>query len=455
VRSFAPRDLVSRALANPLFRRVVKNSGYLVSANALATAGSMLQGALAVRIVGVEGLGVLGIVTDFASNVNRLTSFRMSQLVVRYVGEFSAAQDEARAAAVFKAAGIVETVSSIVAVALILLLAPLAADYIVHDPATTDLFRLYGLAILGNLVMESSTGLLQVADRFHWLAWITVGSSVFTLVMMFLAFVTQGSLTEVVLVYAIGKAIGAIFVMGLAVVEAGRRWGRGWWKAKLSLLAPRWKEMARFATSTNIATTITLITRDSELLWLGLLTNPVQVGYYKVARALSGAVFLPVEPMVSTTYRETSVEVSHRRWPNVRYLFRSGSLLAAAWTLAAVFGLAVFGPWLIRLIYTPESLPAYPVLVILLVGVAIVNIFYWNRSLLMLLGMPQYPNWVHGIVGAGKIIGSILWVPIGGAVAMAGMLSGYFAVTTTILVRKSIQVLHRAEVEQPPPAVEG
>lgn len=447
-----PRDLFSRALAHPLLRRVLRNSGYLLSANALATTGSMLQGALAARLLGVEGLGAVGLVTDFASSVNRLTSFRMAQLVVRYVGEYSAADDETRAAAVFKAAAMVEMASSVLAVLLIVFLAPLAATYLVHDPGTASLFQLYSLAILANLVIESSTGLLQFTDRFHLLARITVFQSVLTLGLMVWAFFGDGGLTQVVGVYALGKGAGAILVSILAVNEAGRRWGRGWWKAPLSGLSSRWREMVRFATSTNVATTITLITRDSELLWLGGLSDPLQVGYYKVARALSNVVFLPVEPMISTTYRETSVETNHRRWPNVRYLLRSGSLLAGAWTLVAVFGLAVFGPWLIRLIYTAEFLPAYPVLVILLVGVAVVNIFYWNRSLLLLLGMPHYPNWVHGIVGAAKIVGSILWVPVGGAVAMAAMLSGYFAVTTGALVRKSIQVLRRAEVESPAPA---
>jgi hypothetical protein len=53
----------------------------------------------------------------------------------------------------------------------------------------------------------------------------------------------------------------------------------------------------------------------------------------------------------------------------------------------------------------------------------------------------DYPNWVHGITGTFKILGSILW-PVGGAMAMAAMLSGYFAVTTGVLV-SSIQVLRR------------
>ena len=439
------KRMTSRVAANPLLRRMLRNSGYLLSANGLATGGSMLQGALAARLIGVEGLGIIGLVTDFATNVNRLTSFRMGQLVVRYVGEFGAGDDEARAAATFKAAGLIEIASSLVAVALIVLLAPLAAQVLVRDPDTASLFRLYGVAILANLMNESATGLLQLSNRFGLLARITVGQSLLTLALMAVVFAGGGGLTQVVLVYTLGKASGALATSAVALVEARRRWGGGWWRARLPSLSSRWREMARFATSTNLATTITLITRDSELLWLGLLSDPVQVGYYKIARALAGIVSLPVEPMISTTYRETAVEVSHRRWPNVCYLLRSGNLLAGAWTLAAVFGLAVFGPWLIRVVYTAEFLPSYPVMLVLLIGAAAVNIFYWNRSLLLLLGKPAYPNGVHAIAGSLKIVGSILWVPFGGAMTMAGLLSGYFVVTTGVLVRKSMQVLGQAE----------
>src|SRR3972149_633335 len=172
------RGIVSRAADNPLLRRMLRNSGYLLSANSLATAGSMLQGALAARLVGVEGLGIVGLITDFASNLNRLTSFRMGQWVVRYVGEYSAANDEQRAAAAFKAAGLVEVGSSVVAGLLIVSLAPLAATYLAHAPATASLFRLYGLAILANLMNESATGLLQLSDRFSLLARVTVGQSI-------------------------------------------------------------------------------------------------------------------------------------------------------------------------------------------------------------------------------------------------------------------------------------
>jgi O-antigen/teichoic acid export membrane protein len=443
--SWSPARLWSRLASNPLLRRVMKNSGYLLSATTVSTAMSMVQGALAARMLGVEGFGLVGLITDFGSNINRLTSFRMSQLVLHYVGDYTEQGKPREAAAVFKAAGLVEIASSLLAVGLIVFLAPLAAQALAHDPGTASLFILYGLAILANLMMESSTGLLQLADRFAALSWITVGQSVVTLVLMAVAFGRHGDILAVVIAYTVGKASGALASSGAALVEARLRWGSGWWKAPLRLLADRRREMVRFAWSTNLSTSIALLTRDSELLWLGAFSSPTQVGYYKVARAVTNILFVPVNPLISTTYREASLEVSARRWPNVRYLLRSGSLLASIWTLPAALGLVFFGQAFISWIYTPDFSQAYVPLLILLIGTMAVNILYWNRSVLLLLGQPAYPNWVQLWAGLLKIGATAVYVPVSGAIGMAVLLSTYFVGTTAVLVARAQQALKRAE----------
>jgi hypothetical protein len=37
------------------------------------------------------------------------------------------------------------------------------------------------------------------------------------------------------------------------------------------------------------------------------------------------------------------------------------------------------------------------------------------------------------------------WVPVGGAMAMAALLSGYFVATTAVLVRKAMRLLQRTQ----------
>jgi len=449
--SFSPRRWARRLIENPLLRRVVRNSGYLFSANSGAAVLSMGQSALSARLLGVAGFGLLGVITQFASVVNGLTSFRMSQLVVSYVSQFEAKGDDRRAAAVFKAAGLAEMSSSLLAYALVLALAPLGAQLLAHDPGTARLFAIYGLMVLANLMAESATGLLQVLNRFRLLAAITVGQSALTLALIAVAFVLRAGLLEVLLAYLIGKAAWALSTTAAALWHAGRRWGKGWWRVPLTLLRGRWRELANFALNTNLTATLNLVTRDSELLWLSAFSTPLQVGYYKVALAVRNILVNPVDPLISTTYREVAHEIAGRRWANVRYLLRSGSLIAAAWTLPTVGGLVVFGPWAISLVWGREFVPAYISLLILLIGVGVVNIFYWNRNVLLPLGLPGYPTLVHLVAALAKVGGIFLIVPRWGAAGMAGLLSGFYLGTGGTLVLKTVAELRQAEARSEPP----
>ena len=185
------RGPLGRMLRNPLMQRVIRNSGYLFTGNTLAAGMSMVQSILAARLLGAEQFGILGIITVFASVINRLTSFRMGELVVNYVGEFSARNEPNRAAAAYKSASLVEGGSSVVAFLLIILLAPLGARHLAHDPSSTGLFQMYGLMVLAHIVVESSTGLLQYFDQFRLQAGIQIGQSALTLGLIVAASLAQ------------------------------------------------------------------------------------------------------------------------------------------------------------------------------------------------------------------------------------------------------------------------
>jgi O-antigen/teichoic acid export membrane protein len=64
------RRLFHRFFENELIRRVVKNSGYLLSATVFTAAVGMLQSILAARLLGVAAFGILGIITMFATVLN-------------------------------------------------------------------------------------------------------------------------------------------------------------------------------------------------------------------------------------------------------------------------------------------------------------------------------------------------------------------------------------------------
>lgn len=429
-------QLIQKFFENELIRRIVKNSGYLFSSTVVAAAISMLQSILTARLLGVAAFGVLGVITMFTTVLNKVVSFRMSELIVKYVGQFSERGERQQAAAVFKAAAITEIAASLVAFGLIWLLAPLGAKYFAKDPGAAEWFRIYGLIVLANLIAESSTGLLQIYDRFRAFSMINIVQSFVTLVIIAFVYFSNGNFLGILIAYLVGKSVGAISLSITALIEAARQWGKGWWRVSVQLLRPKARELVGFAVNTNISASLSLITKDSELLWVAFLRNPLETGYYKVALALANIVQLPILPLPQATYPELSREVARKNWSNTRYVLRQGSILAGSYTLAVTVGLLFLGKPLLQILYTPEYLPAYPALLILLAGYLVANTFYWNRVALLAIGLPDFPTKVNLVLALLKILGVILLVPIYGYLASAALLSLSYILGVSVSVLK-------------------
>ncbi len=447
-----------------LLKGVLKSSGYLFSSNAISAALGMINSILATRLLGVEGLGLVTTVQVFASNINRLLSFRMSEVVVKYLGQAVASSqpnpvDEGlenpttpnanpEAAALVKGIALTEAATSILAYLLLVLLTPLAARLLAKDESVASLFPFYGLMLLANLVYETSTGVLQTHKRFGWLSIINTVQSILTAVLILLAFIYQRSLFDVLAAYLAGKALAGIAVTVLAYRQMNLGFGPHWWRAPLRSVKS-WRQIFSFALNTNLNGTVNLITRDNAPLYLAALSpaNLAQsyVGYFKLGLSIINFVTLPIDPFIWPTYAEVTRTIATRQWQRTRTLLKRVSAIAAAWTLAATAGIALLGWWLIPLVYGPTTTPVYPVVLILLAGYAVANTLNWNRPLLLALGKPSFPLIIALSVGVIEILLALWLVPQGGYLVMAAILAGYLAVTVTITAWRGWQEINRHE----------
>jgi O-antigen/teichoic acid export membrane protein len=206
-----------------------------------------------------------------------------------------------------------------------------------------------------------------------------------------------------------------------------------------------WRRIAGFAVSTNLNGTVNLIVRDNMPLYLAAFRPQAEVGYFKLALSIINLVMLPIEPFIWPTYAEITRTIAQRQWRTTRRLLKRVSTIAGVWTLAAGGGLAALGWWLIPLIYRPESEPAYPALLILLVGFGLANVLHWNRPLLLALGKPTFPVIVAAIVGALEI-GLTFWlVPQYGYLAESAIFSGFFVLSIGVIVWRGLTTIKRQE----------
>ncbi len=428
-----------------LLGKVIRNSAHLFSSNSLSLVLSMVQGILAARLLGPAGYGLVGIVMGYASTINGLLSFRMSELVVRYGGEYLERNERDRAAALVKMASLVEGLVSAIAFLVVVSSAGLATRYFAKTPGTESLFVVYALGLLANFNIETSTGILQVTDRIRLQGVINLVQTIATAAIITAAYFLQGSLQIVLGAYLLGKIILGLGMFITAQVSLRNALQRSWWTASIRSL-PALREMAKFSISSNLSATAILVFRESEILWVGFFLSTEAAGYYKAAYAIILLLALPVHPLILTVHPELNRLIVQKAWPRLRDFLRKVTTVSFVYNLILGLGLVLFGRWVLW-IYGEQYIVAYPALMVLLVGMAFNFTLFWNRPLLLSLSLPAFPLIAILIAGLLKVGLAFSLVPRYGYVMEAALLSFYYIVSVGLMVWRGLNEIRKQEAD--------
>lgn len=436
-------SLLQRLRQDDLLSRVVANSAHLFSTNSISLILSVVQGILAARLLGPTGYGLIAIVMGYTSTVNGLFSFRMSETVVRFGGEYLEHGENDKAAALVKAAGLGEASVSVLAFLFVTLTSGLASQFIAKTPGTAWMFAAYSLGLLANFNIETSTGVLQITGHIKQQGIINLIQNILATLIIIVAYLWSHSLWIVLLAYLLGKIVLGLGIYVMAQIHLRRLLGPGWWKASFSAL-PAFRELFRFAFSSNLSATVIKVFRESEIVWVGFFLSSAAAGYYKVAYNIISLLSVPADPLIMTVYPELNRLVVQKAWPKLRDFLRKVTTLSFAYNLLLALGLVLFGRWVL-LIFGSQYVVAYPALMALLVGMAFNYILFWNRPLLLSFNLPTFPLWAALIAGLLKVGLAFPFVPRYGYIMEAWLLSFYYILSVGLIVWRGMRELRHQE----------
>jgi len=437
-------SLLSRFKNDPLFSKAIRSSGALFSNNTMALGLSVLQGVMATRLLGPSGFGLIGVVMAFASTINSIFSFRMSEIVVRYGGEYLNQGEKEKTSALMKTAALTEATVSLLAFLVVIFTANLAETYLAKTSGVAWMFTVYAVGLLANFNAETSIGILQVTDKIKLQGVINLVQSVLSTLVIAGAFFFNGTITVVLIAYLIGKSTIGLGLFIAAQVQLHKALGAGWWRTSFSALTSA-REIVRFAISSNISATIIKIFRESELIWVGLFLDTTAVGYYRVAFTIAHFLAIPADPLIATTFPEINRLAVEKAWERLKSFLRKITAFSFAYNMALGLGLIFFGRWVIRIYAGSEYLNAYPALVALAIGLTFNYILFWNRPLLLALGLPEFPVYITLIAGITKLALSFWLVPQYGVAAAGGLLSYYYIASVGVMVLRGIHEIRIKE----------
>jgi len=424
----ARREVVAVARSS-----LTRNAGKLGGAGIVILGLGIFQSILVARWLGPKNFGIAALVLGVPALIFTFFDPQTREAVVKYLGEFTTTGESRKALAVPKLAYVIDGLLGVVGVAVVALLAPLAANHILHDSSLVPLLIVAGAAQIASAPAETSRAVLSSFGRFDAIAWQQSTTTLVRLGLVLVAMVSGGGLDGFVYAMCAGSVVDAVTAGWLAHRVIRRSLGEAWWHGRRRDVAPRLGEMRHFLVYTELTSLVAVFVKQADVVILGWIRGPVEAGYYRLARSITTPAATGTQSLQSVLYpRVTQMTASNEE---VDLLAR-----ARGWFLRAglPIGLAslVFVPIVPQIITTlagPDFLGAVHATQWLLVGSAFVLACFWLRPIQLATHQVRFMFVNSIVIGVAALAGfALIAGPFGaaGVAAVRTLIAGFLGTTS-------------------------
>jgi len=372
-------------MAPSVLRRRVATAAGLYLSVALGILGTIA----AARMLGLEGFGLFATVTALVGLAQTLLDLTVEESLTKFGFRYVAAEDWGRLHRLFRRALELKLLGGALASAILLLLAPVADDLFGAEGLAGPMVAAAALPLLAAPENVSASALLLRGryDLRGWLLSVTMGIRLVAILIG-----ASFGVTEALAAMVVGQLVATV-VAGTAGAVALRRFPRGNARA---IGADR-REIVSFVAQSSVATGVISLRAALTPVLLGVVAGTTQVGYYRVALAPQSGFSAASAPVRLVLLTEQTRDWEHGRAQTVLRGVKRYSLAAAAVALVSVPIFLLLMPWLVRVVFGEEYLPAVEAARIVLVSAAILLILGWSKSLPVTIGRPRLRIVTHSL----------------------------------------------------------
>lgn len=401
---------------------------------------------LAARQLGPEGFGLFSVVLVATGFFQSLLDLTAEEALVKYGFDYTTHERWGKLRRLFAQAALIKVAGGVLAGGVLAALAP-AADTIFGGHGLAVPFLIAALLP----VLQSPEGVASAAvilrGRYDVRAWLLASSM--GLRMAGLAIGAGFGVTEAVVGVVCAQAV-ATAVLGAAALAAFR----GFPRTEAEPLREDRRAVLRFVFHSSLATGVVSLRGALAPLLLGMVTKPVQVGYFRIAQA-------PQQGLASLSAPARLILLTEqtRDWARGE----TGAVFSGLrrYTVGAAFVMAVlvppvyaFMPELVRLLYGESYGPASEAARLVLLAAALQFVVGWSKSFPVSIGRPGLRVLSHGIeslvmIPLVAVLGD-LWGATGAAGGVLAATAVFCAVWAALLVRIRRQPLPAAVAAKAP-----
>jgi O-antigen/teichoic acid export membrane protein len=412
-------------------RLLVRRSLTAVGIYSSVVLGFLATVVAARRLGTKEVFGLYTIVVTASGFFQILLDLTVEEAVVKFGFRYVARKDWGRLRELYRNALAVKLAGAALGAIGVVVLAPFAESLFGHAGLETALFISAGIPIGQALEGLAGTALFlrgRYDIRSAFLIW---GMGLRLVALWFAA--PHGLVTAVTaVVLAQAASTASVAVVGLI---AFRRFPT----APRTPLGAERREIARFVLQSSAGSGVVSVRNFLTPLLLGVVTTPVQAGYFRVAQAPQSGFQALSAPARMVLLTEQTRDWEHGRRTAVMRGIRNYSLLATVLMVVAVPPLYYWMPDIVRLVYKAQYLPAANAARVFLFAAAVQSLVGWTKSFPVAIGRPELRWITHGaealVVIPLTIVFGLAWGATGAAGAVLAGTCVFAVLWAVIAVR--------------------
>lgn len=330
-----------------VLRRLLRNVGYLVSGNAVASLLGLGSLALTARVLGPEGLGFLALIEAYVRLIDRMVRFEPWQAVIKYGAEALEQRRPDDFRQLLKFGALMDAGGALFAAAIAVGGVFVVGPWFGWAETTGTMAAVYGSGLVLSLA-ATPTAVLRLFDRFGLFAWVEIASAALRLGLVVVAWAIGAGLWEFVLIALAVQISRHLALVGLAWGVLGSHGYADFLRQPLRGLTRRCPGIWNFVWTLNLAVLIRKSTRELDTLIVGGLLDPAAVGLYHVAKRLGDAALKIGVPIQQAIFPDVARLWARREIGRMRRTVRqvnlaAGGLAAAGLAIVAVDTEGVLG----------------------------------------------------------------------------------------------------------------
>jgi len=367
-------------------KELKKNYSFMLGASLFSAFFALVNISLTARMLGPEDFGLLVVIQAFIAIVAQVVGFQTVNAVIKFGTDALVGGRKLELQSLVRIAFWVDIITAVAGFTCAILIVKVIGFFVEFNDETFGFVVLYALTIGFNF-SGFAVGILRIYDRYGFLALQQVLTPLLRLIILLVCWYMDVGLQFVLFAWVASEIVGILMLilMGLNELQCNKISVLG---APASLM--QFKNFFSFLVANNIDTSIRVVSRELDVVVVGLFVDKPSAGLYKLVVQLGSILSRFTTPLSALLLPIFSRLIVAQKQPEVWRLFVRINWVLVAAILSLYIILVIVGEPLIVFAFGEDYRGVYSVLLVYLLSVGIGCLLVTVTPLMQSMGKATY-----------------------------------------------------------------